>query len=79
VIEKIKSSLKNGIDVNVKNSESETLPYSAALEGHKKIAEFFLNQLADINSKNSSNRKVLHAAAAGGHKDIVELKVRILI
>jgi pectate lyase len=74
-LDKIRAALKDGADVNSKNSQGETLLYSAALEGRKDIVEFLIIQGADINSKNSQAKTALHAAAVGGHKDVVELLI----
>lgn len=51
----------------------ETPLHFAALNDHKDVAEFLLENKADVNAKSKNGSTPLHLAAGKGNKDIVEL------
>ncbi len=47
--------------------------HSAAMEGHREVAAFLLDQGADINAAKTNGARPLHSAAYGGHEAAVKL------
>ena len=72
-IEAVKQHLAAGVDVK---DNSGWIPlFSAAIEGHKEVAELLIEKGVDVNAKDSHSMTTLHHAANAGHKEIVELLI----
>ena len=70
-IEAVKQHLAAGVDV--KGISGWINLFSAAIEGHKEVAELLIEKGVDVNAKDSLSMTPLHMAAMGGHKEIAEL------
>lgn len=73
-IEKVKSLLSKGANVNEKDEggSSSALHY-ACERGHTEIATLLISRGADVNASSWDAKTPLHAAAASGNKETVEL------
>jgi ankyrin repeat protein/beta-lactamase regulating signal transducer with metallopeptidase domain len=80
-IEKVKSLIEKGINVNTKDKEGYTAIYDAAARGHKDVVEFLINKGADINirvdidAKNSGLWTPLQTAVRHNQASVVELLI----
>ena len=73
-LEKIKVLLKDNPDlVFSKDENGATALLTAALGGHKDIAELLLANKADVNATNNYRMTPLHVSALKGYKDIAAL------
>lgn len=75
-IECIKTLLKFGCDVNLKDADSRTTLYILALENKVKIVKFLLDHSnINVNIPDSEGRTALHVAAWQGHIEMVKLLI----
>jgi len=75
-IERVKSLISSGADVNAKDDWDGGTPLQIAVQqGYKDIAEVLIAAGANVNSKNNEGMTPLHKAFFGAHKDIIELLV----
>lgn len=72
-LEKIRSFLDGGGDVNFADSKGDTELHKAAYKGHKYVAETLLERGANPKAKNKNGRTPLHYAAMYGHTEVAEL------
>lgn len=75
-IEKIKSLLKQGADVNATDKYGDTLLGKAAAGGYKYVCEFLITNGADVNKANDDGRTALMRAAGSGYINVCELLVK---
>ncbi len=71
-MEIVKSLLKNGTDINAKDTNGITALMGAAVTGQTNVLEFLLDKGADINEKNTDGSTALNCAAMGGQTDAAE-------
>lgn len=75
-IECIKTLLKFGCDVNLKDADSRTTLYILALENKVKIVKFLLDHSnINVNIPDSEGRTALHVSAWQGHIEMVKLLI----
>ena len=74
-IEKVKSLIASGADVNAKSKYGDTPLHYAARRGHKIIGELLINKGAEVNAKNKSGETPLHIATFDGYKDFAEFLI----
>ncbi len=80
-IEKLKSLIEKGVDVNAKDKEGYTAIYDAAARGHKDVVELLINKGAEINihvdieAKNSGLWTPLQTAVRHNQASVVELLI----
>ena len=72
-IEKVKSLILEGINVNAKTQNGSTALFWASAKGHREIAELLIQNGADVNAKIRSGQTPLILACQNGHRDVVEL------
>lgn len=72
-MQKIKTLISTGMDVNSKNPNGSTLLHAVSAKGHKDIAEHLIGKGAKVNTTNGKGRTPLVQATLGGHFEIVEL------
>ncbi|WP_265025522.1 ankyrin repeat domain-containing protein [Wolbachia endosymbiont (group A) of Bibio marci] len=71
-IEKVKSLISEGADVNATSELKETPLHWAARRGNQKVVEVLLNNRANVNAVDGNENTPLHRAAENGHKEVVE-------
>jgi len=69
---KVKQLIKQGADVNAKNSIGKTILMFAALSGHAKAVKALIDAGADVNAKKEYDDTALMDAASYGHTDTVK-------
>src|SRR5688572_19228275 len=72
-VDKIRSLLDSGADVNEEGPNGLTALIYAANEGEIEIVKLLLKHGADVNARNPSVGTALTAAAFKGHTDVVEI------
>ena len=72
-VEKVRSLIDAGADVNAEAKYRETALMKAAERGHVEIAKHLLEAGADVNAKNKEGRTALKFAVEYEHVEIVEL------
>jgi ankyrin repeat protein len=66
--------IRNGAEVNIKNSYHHYTPlHLAALNGKKAVAELLINKGADVNAKSETGVTPLDLATEKGKKELVDL------
>ena len=71
--EAVKNLLKEGADVNAKNSDGYTALILASSNGRTEIVAMLLDAGANVNAKDEYNATALIKASSNGHKEIVEM------
>lgn len=67
----------NDVDINVKDTYSQTPLYWAASEGHEEVTKILVNRKdVDVNSKNIEGESPLYMAAYSGKNAIVHLLLK---
>ena len=74
-LEKVKSSIKQGADVNAKNSYGWTALIWSAREGHLEVVKYLIENGADIEAKDDDDWTALILSSSEGHLDIVKYLV----
>jgi pectate lyase len=75
ILTKVKSLIKEGCDINTKDSSGKT-PLHYAVEGEQKdVVEFLITNGADINIQSGRGETPLRIAAIQGHREIAELLI----
>ena len=69
-IEKIQSSIENGVDINLKNKEKETLLHFAITYRQWEIARLLIENGADINAKTAAKETPLHFVSKGEEENL---------
>ncbi|AIF80935.1 hypothetical protein I862_01860 [endosymbiont of Acanthamoeba sp. UWC8] len=72
-LEVVKLLLKQGLDLNKKTKDGETLLITAAKGGHTKIVKELLSSGADFNLEDKSKNTALIHAAERGHTETLEI------
>ncbi|MBI4823896.1 MAG: ankyrin repeat domain-containing protein [Nitrospirae bacterium] len=72
-INKVKSLLQHGADVNAKDNNGNTALMYAAVGGHTEIVQTLLNKGANVNAKNNFGNTALIYAVKNGRTEIVSL------
>jgi len=72
-IEKIRSLIDSGADVNVTNTNGVTPLYVALHKGHTEVVKLLLAANADVNAASKKGKTPLDIASQKGHTEIVEL------
>ena len=74
-LEKVKSFIKDGVDINAKAKGGET-PLFAAISANKKdVVEFLIAEGADVNAESKWGLTPLHEACVSTSKDVIELLI----
>ena len=71
-IERIKSEIAAGVDINSKNRMGWTLLHIAINKKHTEIAQLLIEKGADVNIRDNRGRRPIHLAVETGQKAIVE-------
>ena len=72
-LEKVKSLIESGADVNIKNNGGWSPLYMAAAGGHLDVVKLLIAKGANVNTSNNFGWTPLHATVISGHQGIVEL------
>ena len=71
--ELVKWALKQGANVNIRNSSGWTPFHIACYWGYMDIVAVLVENDADIHAKDESDQTPLHLSCARGHRDVVQL------
>ncbi|MHC4543355.1 MAG: ankyrin repeat domain-containing protein [Planctomycetota bacterium] len=74
-LEKVRTLISEGADLNAKNKKKATPLYLATQSGNKDVARLLIEKGANVNVKGGRLWTPLHVAARFGHKDIVKLLI----
>jgi len=72
-LERVKSLISDGANVNAESNEGWTALHRAAVFGHTDVVKLLLGHGADVTTVNMWGWTPLHSAALYGHKAVVEL------
>ena len=73
--EEVERFLKNGQDINTRNSDGLTALHNACIDGNYRMTEFLVTRNADLDAKDNEGWTPLHAAAGSGHLRIANYLV----
>lgn len=68
----VRRLLRNGVDIEAKNKDSQTALRIAAIAGHTAIVQILLSDRADIEAADNYGNTALHLTADHGHTEIVQ-------
>ena len=71
-VEKVKSLLSDGVDINSRNRINWTPLHTAIDQKNNEIIQLLLDKNADVNSITDQGETPLHFAVKSGQKDVVE-------
>ena len=71
-IDRVKSEIEAGLDLNSKNRMGWTILHIAVNKKHTEIAKLIIDKGADVNIRDNRGRRPIHLAVETGQKDIVE-------
>ena len=71
-IDRVKSEISAGVDLNSKNRMGWTLLHIAVNKKHTEIAQLLIDKGADVNARDNRGRRPVHLAVETGQKTIVE-------
>lgn len=74
--EKIKKSLKSGININYHDEKGNTPLYNACNKGHIEIIKLLIKLGANVNHKNNNNELALHIACRKGNIEIIKYLIK---
>lgn len=75
-LQKVKSLIAKGSDVNVGNQSGLTPLHLAAVRGHKDVVVLLILKGANVNATDKIGITPLNWAARAAHYDVVELLIR---
>ncbi|TKJ36747.1 MAG: hypothetical protein CEE38_10610 [Planctomycetes bacterium B3_Pla] len=75
-LDRVKSLVSGGADVNVKNRMGMTPLVVAAMNSRTAVCEFLVANGADLNAKDGRSQTALYLAVNKGNKELVELLVK---
>jgi uncharacterized protein len=70
-LEKVRSLLNSGVNVNARKTHGTTALTFAAERGHTQVVKLLLDKGADVNAGSASGRTALMGAAEGGHPEVL--------
>ena len=74
-IERVKSYLSDGVDINSRNRENWTPLHTAINQKNMEIIQLLLDQNANVNLVNDHSETPMHFAVRSGQKETVELLI----
>jgi len=74
-IERVKSEIAAGVDINSKNRQGWTLLHIAIYHKHTDISKLLIEKGADVNIRDNRGRAPIHLAVETGQKEIVEMLI----
>ena len=74
-LEKAKSLIAEGSDVNVKTGTGTTPLHYAADRGHRDVVELLISKGANVNAVDNMGATPMYFAQNKGHKDVAELLI----
>jgi len=72
-VQSVKTLLKKGVFVDARSEKGYTPLLFAALNGHKDLAQLFVDQGADVNAQAKDHWTPLLSAAAMGHTPVIKV------
>jgi ankyrin repeat protein len=74
-LEKVTALLKDNPDLVFRKEDNYGLTplHTAAIQGHKDVAELLLANKAEVDARDNKGETPLHTAALMGHRDVVEV------
>ena len=76
-VEELVKSLQEGIRINTKTDQQQSLLYIAACAGAVDCAHCLVGRGADINSTNSSKRSIIHQLVLEGHEYMFDFFINL--
>ncbi|MBQ2621367.1 MAG: ankyrin repeat domain-containing protein [Thermoguttaceae bacterium] len=74
-INRVKTLLERGADVNAKTDSGESVLESAVQSGNFEMVQFLVERGADVNAKDEWGATVLHTAAHSGNLEMVQFLI----
>jgi len=74
-IDKVRSILESGVDINVRDSQKWTPLHTAVNNQKNDIVQLLLDKNADVNLINNRGEAPMHLAVKSGQKNVVELLI----
>lgn len=72
---RVRTFIKDGLDIEAKDDRGETPLHIASHEGHSNIVDYLMKRGADVNAKDNRGNTPLHHASMGGHVEIIDYLV----